>query len=361
MPFPPALSRASVRLCLDIENIARKFRVAPDKNLLICLSGGSDSVALTALFSLLAPRRNLKLSALHINHNLRAEAEDDAKFARDLCSSLHIPYYEESVPVADIAKSSGKGLEETGRAARYQAANHLADNIGADYILLGHQLDDLCEDLVLRLLRGSGWPALAGMRRREGRFFRPFLHVKSDVLRRFLREMNIPWRHDASNDDLSFLRNRVRHQIVPALAAENPSFTESARRLHIAANLDDEFWREYLESSLQSALREMKRDSSYCLIELKKETLSSLHPAARLRLYRLIVKELIRVIPGGQTRADALYQLDSALREGKSERLFQSPGNSGALLRKGSIYFYKFNGEGGLRKIQEILNSKAIG
>lgn len=360
MAFPSTLSRASVRLCLDIEKIARKFRVVPDKNLLLCLSGGSDSVAMAALFSLLARRGALKLSALHVNHNLRAEADDDAKFARELCASLRIPYYEESIPVADLAKNSGKGLEETGRAARYGAANALADRLGADFILLGHQLDDLCEDLILRLLRGAGWPALAGMRRLEGRFFRPFLYVRSDKLRRFLREMNISWRHDASNDDPAFLRNRVRHQIIPALKTENPSFEENARRLHIAADLDDDFWREYLKSSFRQALEGLKGDSAYCLIELKKEILASLHPAARLRLYRLIVKELIKRVPGGQTRADALYRLDAALREGKSEKLFQSPGNIGALLRDSSIYFYKFSGDKGLRKIGELLDSKAI-
>ncbi|MDE5832836.1 MAG: tRNA lysidine(34) synthetase TilS [Desulfovibrio sp.] len=350
-----SLPRGCAALCLRAEKVALKYGAAAGKTLLLALSGGGDSVAMTVIFHILSRRLKINLLAAHINHNLRPEADADAAFSRDLCDWLKIPFFEKSYPIRELAKEARKGLEETGREKRYEALRELRINLRADLILIAHQLDDLCEDVMTRFIRGTGWPGLAGMRVLEAGVFRPLLFVGGEELREFLRELGFSWREDSSNADLSFLRNRVRREMIPWLKKENPSFEDNIKRLHTAATFDDEFWRDYLRPYFDAAVSGMIKLTGGVVIKLPKNTLRLLPAAARLRLYRLIIKAFAKIPPSGQTRADALFALDAALREKKSGKRFQFPGNTEALLKDGGICFYKYADAKGLEEINSLL------
>ena len=143
--------------------IKEKEMISPGSTVLVGFSGGADSTAMACILKLLVPRLKIKLAACTINHGLRPEARLDADFVARMCAYLQIPLSQHVVDIKAWAVSHKRGLEESGRIVRYKILEKERQKLGLSYIALGHQQDDLAEDVLLRLTRGTGWPALAGM------------------------------------------------------------------------------------------------------------------------------------------------------------------------------------------------------
>lgn len=180
---------------------------------LIALSGGADSVALLVLLLQLAPEWGLRLHALHVDHGLRPESGRDADFVRGLCGRLGVP-----LDVARVTVPAAGSVEAAARAARYAALEAAAERIGARRIALGHTADDQAETVLMRIIEGAGVRGLAGIPPVRGRIVRPLIGEPRAALVAMLREARIDWVEDASNRDPRFLRNRVRHELLPLLA-----------------------------------------------------------------------------------------------------------------------------------------------
>lgn len=182
------------------------------RRLLVGLSGGADSVAL----ALLLMKENVQLTAVHVNHGLRGAASDgDEAFVRQLCQQWGLPLM---VYRATPPEHPG---EDWARQARYGFFRQAIEQTGAQAIALAHHRDDQAETLLLHLLRGSGLTGLTGMAE-DGhvlgvRVIRPLLHLSRQELRQVLREADLPWREDDSNQDETYLRNAVRHQLLPLM------------------------------------------------------------------------------------------------------------------------------------------------
>lgn len=187
-------------------------------SVLIGLSGGADSVALTRLLAELAAKQELELSACHINHRLRgAESESDSEFCEALCDSLEIPYIAVEIDVAELARSQKLGIEEAGRAARHFVFENLAEEEGIDLIALGHHADDQVETALFRLFRGSGPLGLLGIPRRRGRIIRPLLNYRREEIVKYLHDNGQSWREDISNLEESYTRNFIRNSVLPLI------------------------------------------------------------------------------------------------------------------------------------------------
>lgn len=338
------LPPAHARLCLHIRDLCRhELHMEKCRKLCLAISGGADSTALAIIFHLIAPMLDCELLAVHVDHCLRPESGGDAQFSRELCQSLGIICHMEKIDVAAIAREQSRGLEEAGREARYGIFRCMLESGEADYILLGHHAGDLAEDMLLRLIRGVGWPALGGMKAREGGFLRPLLTVNPKQLRELLLAMHHSWREDASNQSLAFRRNRVRHEIMPLLERENPSILRSCLHLHQMAALDEKYWTDLLEKSLARFPWHMEEDEAEIRLVLPRKLLDSLAPAARLRLYRHAYKSLKIMSPSGtkgQIRADAFFQLERTLQSGLGGRTFQLPGSTSITIKAGNISFH---------------------
>jgi tRNA(Ile)-lysidine synthase len=198
------------------------------ERILVALSGGPDSVALLSLLAELGPTWELDLHALHINHGLRAEeAEEDARFAASFCAQLGVPFRCESIDLRKGRFPQGRSLQERAREARYDALARVGRDLAADRIALGHTADDQAETLLMWMLRGAGMTGLAGMPpAREGRLIRPLLEITRDEIIDYLEARSLPYRTDSSNVSLRYLRNRIRHELMPALKRFNPSIIE---------------------------------------------------------------------------------------------------------------------------------------
>lgn len=201
--------------------------IAPGDSLVCALSGGADSVALLFGLYLLREKLDFTLSAAHFNHHLRgAESDGDEEFVRRLCQRYDIPLY---VGGGQVIPGE-KGLEAAAREERYRFLGTLPGKI-----VTAHTADDNAETVLMHLLRGTGLKGLGGIAPVSGRVIRPMLAITRREVEEFLEEYALPHREDSSNAGNQFLRNRIRHGVMPLLTAENPGFSESvsamARRL----------------------------------------------------------------------------------------------------------------------------------
>ena len=188
--------------------------LAGGEHVLIATSGGADSTALLSLLSQLAPAWSLRLSALHVDHRLRSDSGRDAEHVQALGARLGVP-----VDVARVTVSGRGSLEAAARQARYDALEAHANRIGADRIAVGHTADDQAETVLMRLLEGAGLRGLAGIPPTRGRIIRPLLDLRRHALVAHLHAVGLDWVDDPTNGDLKFLRNRIRHEVLPLLAA----------------------------------------------------------------------------------------------------------------------------------------------
>jgi tRNA(Ile)-lysidine synthase len=211
--------------------IRRHAMLAGGETVLVAVSGGADSVALLHLLSRLALDWRLRLHVLHVDHQLRAESAADADFVRALGRRLGVP-----VDVATVAVDRRGSLEAAARVARYAALETWAARVGAARIALGHTADDQAETVLMRLVQGAGVRGLSGIPPVRSAIIRPLLEVRRSALEAELRGAGLAWVEDASNLDSKFLRNRIRHELLPLLAdSYNPEIASALARLALLA------------------------------------------------------------------------------------------------------------------------------
>jgi tRNA(Ile)-lysidine synthase len=202
--------------------------IGPDTRVVAALSGGSDSVALVHLLRELAEAGELRLAGIvHFNHQLRASADDDERFAAGVAASLGLPFTSDREDVAARAIRERRSVEDAARTARHAFFERARAASGADAVALGHTRDDQAETVLLRLMRGAGPRGLAGMHPKNGHIIRPLLACRRHDLRAWLAERALPSVEDETNQDVRIPRNRVRAELLPLLETRfNPGIVD---------------------------------------------------------------------------------------------------------------------------------------
>jgi len=228
---------------------------------LIALSGGSDSVALTFILRELAPNGGFSIAGLaHFNHQLRPTAVRDEQFCRALGERLNVSFVVGDVNVADYAATERLSIEEASRRARYAFLHRCAADLGADRIASGHTRDDQAETFLLKLIRGAGLSGLGGIYPRRGILVRPLLDASRNDLRDYLRTRGESWVEDETNADVTNPRNRIRHRVIPELDAAygGPTTMSIARAAGLAR--EDGAWLDELADRRYGELSTGDRD-----------------------------------------------------------------------------------------------------
>ncbi|KAB1154002.1 tRNA lysidine(34) synthetase TilS [Tenacibaculum aiptasiae] len=206
------------------EHINNNLPFLKGKKLLIAISGGVDSVVLTHLLYQL----KFNISLAHCNFQLRGEESDlDEIFINDLGKELSLNTYTIQFKTNEYAKRHKLSTQLAARKLRYDWFNELAREHDFDYILTAHHADDNLETFLINLTRGTGLEGLTGIPTVNGNIVRPLLIFSREEIKNFAITNAIQWREDASNSETKYLRNKIRHQIIPTLKEVNPSLLNS--------------------------------------------------------------------------------------------------------------------------------------
>ena len=216
-----------------LQNFIRQYDMLQPGDTVICaVSGGADSMALLWGMYLLREKLNIQLAAAHFNHGLRgAESDRDEGFVRDFCLGYQIPFYCGSEQV----KAGAKGLEAAAREARYAYFRTLSGKVAT-----AHTADDNTETILLHLVRGTGLKGLGAIAPVNGSLIRPMLCITREEVVSFLDEYCVPYINDSSNDTDAFLRNRIRHHVMPLLKQENPQLVPNLSAMALRLRQDEE-------------------------------------------------------------------------------------------------------------------------
>ncbi len=194
--------------------------ILPPGRIGLAVSGGADSVALAFLLTKGGKKKNAaeRFVILHVDHGLRKESKEEYRFVRALAARLGIPF---KGTHARIVRQKGESLEMAARRVRLAFFERQMRLEKLDAIATGHHMDDVAETFLMRIRRASGAEGLAGIKERSqvGNiiFVRPLLGCRDKELKDYLRKYKEEWREDASNDDTSIERNKVRHEVIPFL------------------------------------------------------------------------------------------------------------------------------------------------
>src|SRR6185295_17344235 len=219
-----------------LATIAARDLLHRGDRVVVAVSGGPDSMALLHVLWELRERLGLTLEVAAVDHGLRAGARRELALVRERAAALGLPFSEVEVDVAAERRARrGASVQDAARDARLRALAALARSHGANRVALGHQADDQAETILYRIVRGTGVAGLAGIPYCRDVFIRPLLDVTRPRILRYLRARSIPFVEDPSNADPRFARARMRHEILPALARENPRVAEALRALASAA------------------------------------------------------------------------------------------------------------------------------
>jgi tRNA(Ile)-lysidine synthase len=213
-----------------IQRTFEDYEVDPSQSMIVGFSGGSDSAALAVAMATWRLAKDVHL--LHVNHHWNTDSNMFQRQCENMAAKIGLPIH-----IADFHPQDKGNLEEASRNARYNAFKELADSVGARVILTAHHADDQAETVLFHILRGSGVHGIPVIRpfsadRKDLTVFRPAINLSHQDLVEFLKKRNHKWVEDPSNRKIDFLRNKIRHSLIPMLKRDfNPSIQKAICRL----------------------------------------------------------------------------------------------------------------------------------
>ncbi len=298
-----------------------------DAAVLVACSGGADSLALAAATGFVAPKLGLRAGAVIVDHGLQPESDQVAQDAAQACRELGL----DPVRLVPVTVGTDGGPEAAARTARYDALDAQADDLGADVVLLGHTRDDQAETVLLGLARGSGARSLAGMAPVAGRLRRPFLDLDRGTTLAVCAALGLtPWQ-DPHNDDPSYTRVRVRHEVLPVLEdALGPGVAAALARTAGLLRADADALDALAADLSQTALR---RDGT--MVEVSVAALAREPQALRTRVLRLAA------LAAGSRPTDLtaghIAAVDALVTDWRGQRWIDLPQSVRAIRRDGLI------------------------
>ncbi|MDM8535436.1 tRNA lysidine(34) synthetase TilS [Desulfobacterales bacterium HSG17] len=263
----------------------------PHDSVLMGVSGGPDSIALVNVLIHLSSQFSLNLGIAHLNHCLRGKNSDnDAKFVSELGSKLELPCFIDKKDVKHFQKQHKLSLEEAGRQVRYDFFEKTAKRYGYNKIALGHHADDNAELVLMYLIRGSGPLGLSGIRPvRDNRYIRPLIHHARSEIMEFLESNALSYVTDMTNNDTKYLRNRIRHDLIPLLKASyNPQISCTVNRLSSIIR-DEEIW---LEEIINPVFNRCVKSEKKGQIEIYISELDKIPDSAKRRVIRKAIEKV---------------------------------------------------------------------
>ena len=292
--------------------IGKHGMIKPGDSVLVCVSGGADSVALLAVLAELREKLGIhNIYAFHLNHNLRASAKDDENFVRLMCCQMNIPLDVRDVSVGDFAKKNKIGIEEAGRIARRSHAALACESFCAEKIAMGHNMGDNAETVMLNLCRGAGLRGISGIPPVNGQIVRPLINSSRADILAYLNCKKQPYVVDPSNQANDYARNRIRNTVMPLLRSNVNSNAEAliANSTELFS-ADEQYLNEAAAACLLECVIQEGGEAALCTLRL-----GGLHFSIASRVIRMVLAGF-GLADIGQAHIKALLEL-SAGQAGK--------------------------------------------
>lgn len=252
-------------------HLSQDIKIVEQSRILVAVSGGLDSVALLHLLN----KAELEIGVAHVNFKLRGDESDrDEAFVKELADQYKLPFYSVHFATGDLADKEGISIQMAARQLRYEWFENIAASNNYDFVATAHHLDDQIETFFINLLRGSGIGGLKGIPVRTGIVIRPLLPFHRSEIEAYVKTYRLDFREDSSNLKSDYLRNRIRHHLIPLLDELKPSFRKvMANNLeHLSAT--EAFYREAI-GRLSSGISRHEESGVYISIQ---NLLNSSHP-----------------------------------------------------------------------------------
>ncbi len=304
-----------VKKCIDDHSLLKS-----GDRVLLALSGGADSIALTEILRTLSVMGGWQVGACHVNHHMRGkEADEDALWVGNFCRMRGIKCFLEDVDVPKLIAEGGYSPEEAARILRYDALRKVAAREGYDCIAVAHNHQDNAETFLLNLLRGSGIEGLTGMQPRQGDIIRPFLAADRQDIEFFCQQHKIAFRKDSSNKNKNYLRNRVRLELLPHMEEFNPAIVDVLGRTSAILESDADFLRTAAGGKFAALMLEDKD-----AVSLPLDALTAEHKAMSSRIIALAINHVLG--DAGYIASKHIAKVRELLLSGRTGAILDMPG-----------------------------------
>jgi tRNA(Ile)-lysidine synthase len=257
----------------DFQKFIQKEKLfKSNQRILLAVSGGVDSSVMAWLFY----KAGFSFGIVHCNFNLRKmESDGDEYFVREMAAKYDAPFYTRHFDTAEFAREKGISIQMAARELRYEFFSTIAEQKGFDYIATAHHLNDATETFFINLLRGTGIGGLHGIAVKQGNIIRPLLFASRRQIENAAKKEKICFREDSSNEEDKYLRNRIRHTLIPVLEKMDDSFSQTMKGNMDRIRQAEEIYRKTIETKAAEVIT-LKKDLTLFPIE-KLKKLDPLH------------------------------------------------------------------------------------
>ena len=260
--------------------------IAHNQHIIIGVSGGADSICLFHILKSLQKEYNLKLTVAHINHGVRKEAKEDAKFVQSLCEEWGVHYKEHNCNIAQLSKQQKLSEEVVGRNERYGFFEEIRREYGGDKIAVAHTMNDQAETMLMRLIRGSGITGLGGIMAKRDIIIRPLLIISREDVESYCQDNGLEFKEDATNKMNIYTRNKLRLQVLPILKREfNPKVIESVSQAATQLQDTEDYLEMQTKVAYESVVTQYKNGYSVHI-----DSLLSFHKVIQSRVIRMAIE-----------------------------------------------------------------------
>lgn len=273
-----------------VRKTIREFNlIEKNDSIVVGVSGGPDSMTLLSILLKLKEEFHLKIYVAHVNHMLRENAIKDEEYVKEFCEKNNIEIFIKKANISEIAQKEKIGLEEAGRNIRYNFFEEVLKNTKSNKIAIAHNLNDKAETIIMNTLRGSGVSGLKGIEAKRKKYIRPLIEIERYEIEKYCIENKINPRHDESNDDNTYTRNKIRNIVIPYIKNEfNPNIIRTLNRLSEIVKEEDE----YVQSETEKIFKEILLTNETNKIEFDPRKFNEQEKVIQKNLILLAIKKV---------------------------------------------------------------------
>ena len=225
-----------------LETITKYNLIESGDKIVLGVSGGPDSISMLNILYELKEQLKISICVCHINHGLRKNAVLDEEYVKQYCEKRKIQFFVLHADINKEAKENKMGLEEAGRKIRYEFFNKVLEETVSNKIAIAHNKNDNAETVIMNMLRGSGINGLRGIEPKNDIYIRPLIEIERELIEKYCEEEKLDPRHDESNDEIEYTRNKIRNIVIPYIKDEfNPNIINSMDKLSKIAREEKQY------------------------------------------------------------------------------------------------------------------------